>query len=231
MPKTRNAFALRDFDAARILQRKYFEEIGAGALYKYIVGEDLTDADALAYVTEQAQSDFLRDSFFAAQIQIKVIRHIISTLRFYFCHVYRHNERLLKLCRGFEVKNSIYEATNPLITEFILQRLQRQIVLKEKYNHILSVIGRLGKQIVSAVDEIEEFLNQRDRLGFAFRLKRARKAAGLTQAQLAEQLGLPPTTYAQYEQAKADPSIPRLKQIATTLKVSTDRLLDLTVTP
>ena len=57
-------------------------------------------------------------------------------------------------------------------------------------------------------------------------LKKARQAAGLSQAELAERMGLNVRTYGSYERGERDLSTALLRQICQELKVSSDVLLE-----
>lgn len=52
-----------------------------------------------------------------------------------------------------------------------------------------------------------------------------RKALGMTQAELAEKLGLAPNTLSQYETGKREPDMDTLSRLADALEVSVDELL------
>lgn len=56
-------------------------------------------------------------------------------------------------------------------------------------------------------------------------LKEARKAAGLSQIAVAEQLGVAKSTYSLYESGKREPDVPKIKKLAEILGVSSDMLL------
>ncbi len=58
-------------------------------------------------------------------------------------------------------------------------------------------------------------------------LKSARLKAGLTQAQLAEKIGVPKSTYCNWEQGTREPNVLKLKQIARALGVTMDSLVGL----
>lgn len=58
------------------------------------------------------------------------------------------------------------------------------------------------------------------------KLKDARKNAGLTQAQLAEKLGITAQSYSQYETGKRHPKLITIEKIAAALKVPLNVLLD-----
>ena len=60
---------------------------------------------------------------------------------------------------------------------------------------------------------------------FSKRLKSARLLRDLTQAELASDSNLPPTSIAHFESGSRKPSFDTLRRLATTLDVSTDFLL------
>lgn len=55
----------------------------------------------------------------------------------------------------------------------------------------------------------------------------ARERAGLTQADVAEQIGIAPEVYGRLERGTMLPSVPTLKRICATLRISADVLLGL----
>lgn len=60
---------------------------------------------------------------------------------------------------------------------------------------------------------------------FSERLKDERKKAGLTQEQIAKELGITRPAYTQYETDKTQPSLETARKIADILKVSLDYLV------
>ena len=63
-------------------------------------------------------------------------------------------------------------------------------------------------------------------MSFMSQLKAARKAAGLTQKQVAEKLGIDHTTYSGYETGKHQPDVRGIKRIASVLGTTGDVLLE-----
>jgi transcriptional regulator with XRE-family HTH domain len=63
------------------------------------------------------------------------------------------------------------------------------------------------------------------------RLTEMRKKAGLTQVALAKKLGIPRSTYSNYENGKREPDLKTLQNIASFFEVSTDFLLGHTNDP
>lgn len=66
-------------------------------------------------------------------------------------------------------------------------------------------------------------------------LRKARKAAGMTQAQIAALMNITKSTYCGYETGKRQPDIEKLKQISSILNIPLDSLMqtghDATTTP
>ncbi len=62
-------------------------------------------------------------------------------------------------------------------------------------------------------------------IGLGERLTALRKAAGLTQRQMADMLCLHRTTYTKYERNNAEPSLEIVCRIATIFSMSVDELL------
>ena len=61
-------------------------------------------------------------------------------------------------------------------------------------------------------------------MSFREQLKKARTAKGFTQQQMAELIGITPSTYCGYETGKREPSINKIKDLARVLGVSVDLL-------
>ena len=60
---------------------------------------------------------------------------------------------------------------------------------------------------------------------FIENMKKARIRAGLTQAQMAEKIGVAPPTYSLYESGNREPDIKKIKQIAIILGITGNELL------
>ena len=59
------------------------------------------------------------------------------------------------------------------------------------------------------------------------RLKQAREAAGMSQAEVARELGLSQPAYSYIENGEKNPSLPVAKRLAVVLHTSLDYLVDL----
>lgn len=201
--KTKDAFALRNFDAARILQRRFFKE--------FDFDSTKTDAEILESL-KVADSDSVDDM----EEKLHTIKATYERLGKYRQLIDNHIRRCDKFnkCKAAALGVKITELKRPARTlEYFTEELSC-LELMEKF-------GRLYY-------EVEKLIQARYRKEFAERLKRARKAAGLTQKQLGDMIQISPTGFASYEQAKSDPSIPALIRLAKILKFSENQLLGLT---
>ena len=62
-------------------------------------------------------------------------------------------------------------------------------------------------------------------MGFGDNLKKARLERGMTQVEIANQLGIDKSTYSGYESGKRQPDVKRIKELASLLRVSADELI------
>jgi transcriptional regulator with XRE-family HTH domain len=67
--------------------------------------------------------------------------------------------------------------------------------------------------------------------GYGERIRKLRKAKGLSMGEVADAVGVARSTYAGYETEYREPSLDVLKQLAVTLETSVDYLLGLTDNP
>lgn len=61
---------------------------------------------------------------------------------------------------------------------------------------------------------------------FCKNLKEARRVCNLTQKQVAEQLGVVESCYANWEQGRTEPSIEMLRKLSSILSVKLDELIE-----
>lgn len=68
-------------------------------------------------------------------------------------------------------------------------------------------------------------------MGFPSQLRAARIAAGLTQRQIADAIGITNSTYCGYETGKREPDVAKIKKLSKILNVPADNLLDTGISP
>ena len=229
MPKTKNAYALRNFDAKKILQRRWFKNFNLPVdddekvllgFYNIIENplENDTPYDSQTVITPIEKSDLK-----SSNENLEIITHLGERTVFYEALLERHITRLNEI-KKYYTEN--FMATEKKIWK--TKALQATELIK-LYRAILNSTTILREKISIKVKMLKELFEKdfRQRF-FGSRLKQARKAAGLTQRELAERVGF--KTYnsiAQYERGLNDPSLPTLFRIATELKCSADWLLNL----
>lgn len=89
-------------------------------------------------------------------------------------------------------------------------------------------IYRNGELIAELPDDPNKLYVQNFRKSFSKRLREARKAANLTQEELANKIGIKRSTYGQFEQGRNEPNISVLPQLARELNKPIEWLLGLT---
>ena len=203
MPKTKNAFAFRDFDSARILQRPFFKS--------FYFDTDKSDTEILQSLNTT------EDSVDSSEKKLYVIQAILERLRAFRHLIDRHNENRLN---KYNKKKS--ELKGITITE-----LQRPAPVMEYFSASLSVL-ELTNKFEKLYSDIEKKLQSRYRTEFANRLKGIRKNIGLTQKQLGALIRVSPEVYSVYERGeRRDLPIHMIIRLAKALNMSSDQILGL----
>ena len=213
MPKTKDAFALRDFDETRILQRRRFEELNLP------IGKD---DDILRIFLNVCTKPITGSTFSEAEKSRGKLACLEFCIGFYTVCISRQLGRLYGMQQKYVEK---FVSTDD---DMCKPKLRRATELMKDYRNILSVITALKEKIKQWQKEIKDFLAKANHDIFAIRLRQARIDKGYTQTQLAEKLGMSQSTYTNYENLKCEPSIVVIKKLARTLERSADWLLGLT---
>lgn len=199
MPKTRDAFALRDFNEKKILSRFYSFN-------------DFEDTELL--------NDFVQ--LCASNIKPpKSPVKILERIDIYAGRITKHQDKLIRYALlSMRKKNALHEKN--------LDKLSRVGKLLALYDKVLFALAKLKEQVISIIAKIEDTKENFYRERFAKRLKAARKSAGLTQIQLANKLGMTQSGYNPYENSLRDPSLATLSKLSRILNRPTDWLIGLT---
>ncbi|MBO4780226.1 MAG: hypothetical protein J5497_06280, partial [Selenomonadaceae bacterium] len=166
MPKTRNAFAFRDFDGKRILQRPYFRQFGFANVTdaEILAGLSVTDSDELAELEEKNKR--LNDVFNRLdKLRRMVIQHANNRLE-----VYRQ-----------AIAKKLVAAQMDDETLSLQSRYQREQSLAFEY--VLNAPQDIADLMISVKklwQDSEQKLQAAYRRRFGERLKTAREKAGLT---------------------------------------------------
>lgn len=227
MWKRKDAFALSDFDATRILQRQWFRNFHFDA--------DKSDAEILQ--SFEVDDD---DSFETIQKKFDEIDDLVTRTIYYQRHLKRHGERLTV----YEKKLANKIASDDTADIVALRsRFERANNFSRKYcgcvtavdsvttfflgGIVVNDVGGLIQKIVDCHKALDEEIKRHYRKVLATRLKQARKEKGLTQAALAEKMNMTQSGYTSYEIARRDPSIPTLVRLSKELNRPVDWLLGL----
>ena len=201
MSKTKNAFAFRDFDAERILQRPFFKN--------FYFDSDKSDDEIL-----QSLNNVTDESVDSSEKNLYAIKAILDRLAEFRHLINRHNENRLD---KYNKKKSKSERTR--ITE-----LQRPAPVMEYFSASLSVLELMNK-FKMLYRNIEKKIQVHYRKEFASRLKRRRQDLGLSQRQLGDLINVSSQGISYYELGKRDASIPTIIRLAKALNMNGNQIL------
>ena len=202
--KTKNAFAFRDFDSARILQRPFFKNL--------YFSSDKSDAEILESLSMSTE-----DSVDILEKKLYVIKATYERLTEFRHLIDRHNEKRLDK----------YNRTKSKSEKIKMNELQRPAPVMEYFSASLSVLELINK-FEKLYYGIDKKLQARYRKEFANRLKRIRQDLGLTQKQFGDLIQISPQVFSLYERGeRRDIPIHMIIRLAKVLNMSTDQLLGL----
>lgn len=197
--KTRNAFALRNFDEKRILQQPRF---------KWLKLPHGTDDDILNYLDVSTITDLgeceerIAHGFF--------VKESVSS---FAKKISRH------------VKRGVNVLTRMILHKFDAERIKRFNEILDQYSKALDALKNLFDRLVRLARSNEKIAQWIYRRRFAKNLKTAREKAGITQKQVALMLGSNVPTISDYERGEVAPSFRNLARLSNILKVSIDSLI------
>lgn len=252
MPKTRNAFALRDFDRNRLWKRPFFkfnegEEFFKSRFFDLPESDDVDmyeEFKNLWYLEPEVTDENILDAYREQAIKIiydfpvqskhcydriESIAHImfgiIRDIVSYKEKINRHYKRLKKYSKKW---NDTISANENLSAKEIRTKTRRVQTLLKFYADVQKAIENFAYSITKRVADIDDAYKKKDRDIFATRLRQARIEAKLTQTQLAKEIGMTQSGYTNYENSIREPSIVTLKKLSRILNKSADWLLGLT---
>ncbi|MBR0061007.1 MAG: helix-turn-helix transcriptional regulator [Selenomonadaceae bacterium] len=208
MPKTKDAFAFRDFDGERILQRKFFRQLNLPCG---------TDTEILNRYREEDAN--CRNS--------KTLEQDLYELRRIKKRVFKFLRRITIQYQRLKVLKDKFAENFMVGGDVAFKRNFRQATeLIQFYDGVSDIAMILFEQLDDLEDSFNAFYSTRWRRDFGERLRAARKAKGLTQAQLAELVGgVSRSAIQAYESGGADIALPNLSRLVKVLGVETDYLL------
>ena len=200
--KTKDAFALKSFDAAQILQRPYFREFGFGAKTdnEIITGLSLADGDS----RQDLETKF--------DTLCRLIRRATKFMIF----VNRHANRLERYRRA--VADKIVEGATADV-ESLRAKYAREQKLASFYTLEIYFDGdELLKKLEQAFRVLDDALKLSYRRAFADRLKAARQAMRMNQTEFGAYFGLSQGAISNYEKALREPSLAMLARFSQKLQ-------------
>lgn len=204
--KTKDAFALRSFDMQEYLRGK-LAECGLSSNALTTLDANINDFDEM----QRARKSYV---------------HLDEELKAFRNKIIRHGERLLKYHMTLSKDVARLEEDEYWFS-FYKPRSKRTVDLSEQYTVIARKLIETEEIISGLIYNLDQCQRGYYIKIFATRLREARKAAGLTQAQLAAQIGLKRNTYSFYEQARNEPNVSLLAILSKELNRSPNWFLGL----
>ena len=201
--KTKNAFAFRDFDSTRILQRSFFRDFNFDS--------DKSDAQIL-----ESLSIVPEDSIDTWERNLYVIKATHERLLKFRRLINRHNETRLDKYNKMKSKSQDVK-----ITELV-----HPAPVMEYFSASLSVLELMNK-FKQLYSEIEKKIQVRYRKDFGNRLRLLRKDLGLTQAKFGDLVQVSPQVFSLYERGEHDIPVHTIIRLAKVLDMSSDKILGL----
>ena len=201
--KTKNAFAFRDFDSTRILQRPFFKN--------FYFEPNKSDAEILDSLSESTE-----DSIDSLEKKLYIIKATHERLTKFRRLIDKHNEKRLD---KYNKKKSKSEKVKII-------ELQRPAPVMEYFSASVSVSELINK-FEKLYCNIEKKIQARYRKEFGNRLKQGRKALGLTQKQFGALIQVSPQAFSLYERGEQDIPVYTVIRLAKALNTSSDQLLGL----
>lgn len=198
MPKTRNAFAFRNFDETRILQRPYFRQFNL---------PNQADTDILKLL--QATAD---DDVDAMENKLSTLKALHERVQDFINLINRYCDRARKLTRLLLNAGKIKP---PVLTP-----------PSDYLNAIFYTKDLLGN-IAQNYYALEKKIQKKYRAEFTARLRHYLDESGLTRRKLGDLVQVSPQSMSKYFLGQNEMPIHTLIRISKILGVSTDKLLGL----
>lgn len=201
--KTKNAFAFRNFDSIRILQRPFFKN--------FYFDSNKSDTEIL-----QSLSESTEDSVDSLEKSLYAIKAILDCLVKFRHLINRHNDKRLDKYNKNKSKSEKVKITE----------LQRPAPIMEYFSASLSVLELINK-FKNLYRETEKKIQLHYRKNFANRLKKIRQDLGLSQRQLGDIIGISPQGFYFYEHGKRDVPVHTIIRLAKALNMNGNQILGL----
>lgn len=207
MPKTKDAFAFRNFDFEQFVQ-KCLAKYGLKENALEVMDANLNDFD------DMRRKDKAYEKFHEELNNFIVIR-----IKRHYDRLTKYRAELMKSISKFENANDYYAFVKQRDERISQLSIEYQVII-QKVNDTLTKIEKIGRDIGESKREFYTKI-------FATRLRQARTAAGLTQAQLAARIGVKRTSYNAFETARNEPNISILALVSKELNRSVNWFLGL----
>lgn len=232
--KTRDAFAFKDFNGERILQRPFFKEFRGDndkrpldrpnfkKFREQYIDESQTDKEILAMLSVTDADDVT-----TLEQKNSILREISNGLLKLYDMIQK-NHADYRNGRLENYRRAVMKALNKTAATPFQARISREQDLLGFYtSKVLPSFTDLTAYVAVLLAQSEKFLQDVYRRRFGERLKAAREKAGLSRKDLGDETSITANGFGLYETGKRDISIVTLIRLARKLNVSSDWLIGL----
>ena len=216
--KTRDAFAFRDFDKGKILQRKFFANLFSNAEACIISAVLTSDAEFLSAIITEYDIEYFYD---LRRNELERLAQYKGYLYQYLDLFPRHIIRLERYSKTLADKI----ASSDENLEARRNQYRRVQFLLEEYKNDCRAVMKLRDKAKIVLEDFGKSSREFFRKKFGKRLTQTRRDRGVTRAEMATELNLSVAAYQHYENGTREPNLITLALIAKTLSTSTDYLL------
>lgn len=224
--KARDAFAFRDFDETRILQRKFFAD--KGFVNKALKGTLFHDSEITL-----SDENILKLCFGIENRSVYVYDDCYQNIKLGVGYLQTYCDRVRKHVRKLDVYLRMLAdkiLTSDVPKQQMKKRYLRARSIADKYTKVLAALYNLVENMEITCEAINADVCKEYRKLFASRLKGARedrehKKERITQAKLASMLDITDSAYLYYEKGRREPSLATLIRLAKALNVTPNWLL------
>ncbi|MBR0287694.1 MAG: helix-turn-helix transcriptional regulator, partial [Selenomonadaceae bacterium] len=167
-----------------------------------------------------------KNNFADMQLARKSYQKLDEELKGFRRRLIRHNARYQRYGRLITEKVASLDDDDYYFS-VLKPKSKRMMILSDKYTAIAVKILEFEDKVDGIIYNLDQYQRSYYTKIFASRLRKARKAAGLTQAELATQIGMKRSSYGLYEQARNEPNVSLLAILSHELKRSPNWFLGL----
>lgn len=209
------SFALRNFDAEKVLSRPFFDIRKTYGAYGEMITSEMTDKEILKLIPSKTIDEKIKKS--------QIVNELAEKLKLYLVRIKKHVEKVEKLRDRYAVRAidlKLLDGDKNQLTS-LEEKYRRAHYIRERYLKIVEELrGLYHARVTYEMEKNEAGLGYFYRKRFASKLKTIRRKKKLSQADLGRLLGISQSGITSYESSQREPTLSMLNKMARVLDVS-----------